>query len=42
MIVDDVLECSARFFAGPAAYRVDARIRDLAERLSDIAADQNK
>ena len=42
VIVDDVLECSARFFAGPAAYRVDARIRDLAERLSDIAADQNK
>lgn len=41
VIVDDVLECSARFFAGPAAYRVDARIRDLAERLAAITAEQN-
>ena len=34
VIVDEVLECSARFFAGPAAYRSDPRIRDLAERLA--------
>ncbi len=33
VIVDDVMECTARFFAGPAAYRCDARIRDLAARL---------
>ncbi|WP_293674161.1 ATP phosphoribosyltransferase, partial [uncultured Parolsenella sp.] len=33
VIVDDVMECTARFFAGPAAYRCDARIRDLATRL---------
>lgn len=34
VVVDDVLECTARFFAGPAAYRCDARIRRLAERLA--------
>ncbi len=38
VIVDDVLECSARFFAGPAAYRCDARIRSLADRLADAAS----
>ena len=38
VIVDDVMECSARFFAGPAAYRCDRRIRDLAARLSEVAA----
>lgn len=37
-IVDDVLECSARFFAGPAAYRSDARIRSLADRLAAAAS----
>lgn len=36
VIVDDVLECTARFFAGPAAYRCDARIRDLARKLSEV------
>lgn len=36
VIVDDVLECTARFFAGPAAYRCDARIRELARRLSEV------
>lgn len=38
VIVDDVLECTARFFAGPAAYRCDARIRSLAKRLGDVTA----
>ena len=38
VIVDDVMECSARFFAGPAAYRCDRRIRDLAARLADAVA----
>ena len=38
VIVDDVMECSARFFAGPAAYRCDRRIRDLAERLANVVA----
>ena len=38
VIVDDVMECTARFFAGPAAYRCDARIRDLAERLAAVTA----
>ena len=33
-IVDDVMTISARFFAGPAAYRCDARIRELADRLA--------
>ena len=34
VVVDDVMECTARFFAGPAAYRSDRRIRDLAARLA--------
>lgn len=37
VIVDDVMECAARFFAGPAAYRCDRRIRDLAGRLAAVA-----
>lgn len=36
VVVDDVLECTARFFAGPAAYRCDARIRELARRLGEV------
>lgn len=36
VIVDDVLECTARFFAGPAAYRCDARIRTLAKKLAEV------
>ena len=38
VIVDDVMECTARFFAGPAAYRCDKRIRDLAARLAEASA----
>ena len=40
VIVDDVMECGARFFAGPAAYRSDPRIRDLATRLAAVAQDR--
>lgn len=36
VIVDDIMECTARFFAGPAAYRCDRRIRDLAARLAEV------
>ncbi len=36
VIVDEVMECTARFFAGPAAYRCDKRIRDLAARLAEV------
>lgn len=38
VIVDDVMECTARFFAGPAAYRSDGRIRDLAAKLAAAVA----
>lgn len=38
VIVGDVMECTARFFAGPAAYRCDKRIRDLAARLAEVSA----
>lgn len=38
VVVDEVLECTARFFSGPAAYRSDPRIRALAERLSQIVS----
>lgn len=37
VIVDEVMACTARFFAGPAAYRCDRRIRDLAARLAEVA-----
>lgn len=37
VIVDEVLPCTARFFAGPAAYRCDRRIRDLARRLAEVS-----
>ena len=37
VVVDDVMECTARFFAGPAAYRCDKRIRELAARLAEVA-----
>ena len=40
VVVDDVLECTARFFAGPAAYRCDARIRRLAARLREVVSDR--
>ncbi len=39
VVVDDVMECTARFFAAPAAYRCDARVRDLATRLADAAGE---
>ena len=38
VIVDEVLPCTARFFAGPAAYRCDRRIRDLARRLAEVSS----
>ncbi|MDO4806421.1 MAG: ATP phosphoribosyltransferase [Coriobacteriales bacterium] len=38
VIVDDVLECTARFFAGPAAYRCDLRIRTLAQKLANVVS----
>ncbi len=37
VIVDDVLNCAARFFANPAAARTDARVFDLAARLEAAA-----
>lgn len=33
VVDDDILECTARFFAGPAAYRCDSRISALAQAL---------
>lgn len=33
VVVDDVMECSARFFASPARIRCDCRIRELARAL---------
>lgn len=37
VVVDDqVLDCSARFFAGPAAWRCDSRVRKLAQRLGEV------
>ncbi|MCI1289200.1 MAG: ATP phosphoribosyltransferase [Olsenella sp.] len=38
VIVDEVMQCTARFFAGPAAYRYDGRIRSLAARLAQAVA----
>ena len=40
VVVDDVMECTARFFAGPAAYRCDRRIRDLAARLAEVSSEE--
>ena len=40
VIVDDVMECSARFFAVPAAYRSDRRIKELAARLDQAVRDR--
>ncbi len=42
VVVDDVLECTARFFAGPAAYRCDSRIRTLAARLASVVASEDE
>jgi ATP phosphoribosyltransferase regulatory subunit len=33
IVADDVLACSARFFAGPVAWRLDSRVRRLADQL---------
>ena len=38
VVVDEVMECAARFFAGSAAYRSDSRVRALARRLLDVSA----
>ncbi|MBR3235800.1 MAG: ATP phosphoribosyltransferase [Atopobiaceae bacterium] len=38
VVVDEVLECTARFFSGPAAYRSNPRIRELSERMARIVA----
>ena len=40
VVVDEVLECAARFFANPASARTDARVFDLARRLEAAAADR--
>ena len=40
--VDNVLECTARFFASPAAYRCDVRIRDLAARLARVVRQEEE
>lgn len=37
VVVDDVLTCSARFFANPASARTDPRVFDLARRLDEAA-----
>ena len=37
VIVDDVMSCTARFFAGPAAYRSDGRVRRLAASLGEVS-----
>ena len=39
VIVDEVMNCTARFFSGPAAYRYYTRIRDLAARLAQVVAE---
>ena len=41
VIVDDVMECSARFIAAPAAYRTDARVRELALALERAVAKED-
>ena len=38
VIVDEVLECTARFFSGPAAYRTNPRIRALSQRLNALVS----
>lgn len=41
VIVDDVMSCTARFFAGPAAFRCDKHIRDLSKRLAEVVEGSN-
>ena len=38
VVVNEVMECAARFFAGPAAYRSDSRVRALARKLLEVSA----
>ena len=40
VIVDEVMQCAARFFASPSAYRCDRRIRELAARLAQVAGEE--
>ena len=42
VVVDEVLECTARFFSGPAAYRSNPRIRELSERLASIVSESKE
>ena len=36
VVVDEVLECTARFFSSPAAYRSNPRIRELSQQLASV------
>lgn len=38
VVVDEVMRCSARFFANPSAYRCDERVRALSDRLREVAS----
>ena len=40
-VTDEVLSSTARFFANTASFRTDARVRDLADKLRDFAADKD-
>ena len=40
-VTDEVLGSTARFFANTASFRTDARVRDLADKLRDYAADKD-
>ena len=42
LVVDEVLECTARFFTGPAAYRSNPRIRRLSERLAALVSSEEE
>ena len=41
-IVDEVLESTARFIASPASARTDERVRVLAAKLEELAAQQDE
>lgn len=41
-IVDEVLESTARFIASPASARTDGRVRKLAAKLEELAAQQDE
>lgn len=42
VVVDEVMRCTARFFAGPAAYRYDGRVRELARRLEGVVGEEGQ